>query len=74
MRGALRTCRLGRCLFGICGHAGLLLADTWIVACHQQSACSPRCTRAAVAACPPLVKVPRAHRLEISIIDGLDSE
>lgn len=31
------------------------------------SACSPRCTRAAVAACPPLVEVPRAHRLDVFI-------
>jgi hypothetical protein len=34
------------------------------------SACSPRCTRAAVAACPPVVKAPRAHRLWASFIDG----
>ena len=31
------------------------------------SACSPWCTRAAVAASPPLVKVPRAHRLWVFI-------
>ena len=33
-----------------------------------------RCTCAAIAACPPLVKSPRAHRLWVSFIDGSGSE
>src|SRR5271165_7346462 len=33
-----------------------------------------RCTRAAIAACPPLVKAPRAHRLWVSLIDDSGPE
>ena len=50
--------------------AGLSPAGTGIAACHQRAPGLSRCTRAAIAACPPLVKAPRAHRLWVSLIDG----
>ena len=51
-------------------HAGLSSAGTGIAACHQRAPGLSRCTCAASAACPPLVKAPRAHRLWVSLIDS----
>ena len=65
----LRCCRPG-----IHGDAGLSPAGTGIAACRQRAPGLSRCTRAAIAACPPLVKAPRAHRLWVSLIDGPGSE
>lgn len=50
--------------------AGLSSAGTGIAACHQRAPGLSRCACAASAACPPLVKAPRAHRLWVSLIDG----
>ena len=60
-----RRCR--RCIHG---HAGLSSAGTGIAACRQRAPGLPRCTRAVVAACPPLSKRPGAHRRWVSFIDG----
>ena len=43
-------------------------------ACRQRAPGLSRCTRAAIAACPPLVNAPRAHCFWVSLIDGPGSE
>jgi hypothetical protein len=58
MRYALRTCRLGRCLFGIRGHARLLLAGTGIAACHQQAPLRPGARVPPLRLALPLSKCP----------------
>ncbi len=68
---------------GVPGSGAASAASTMTPGCHRQargsrlasaSAWLSRCTCAAIAACPPLVKAPPAHRLWVSFIDGSGSE